>query len=287
MSRLNIDPKAARTYLSDLENQRIPNSLMMAPSITTLPAELRQRIYHYLRPPCWYLLDRCHPKAHYYDGMERMPTYSEPFTIPNWTLAIDVKRDRKRPDHLVAVRAQLALAFTCKQLHSEILSGLYSNYIFSVIRDTENLTKMNRFLHIIGPANRRSLRFIEIQGFSPNGAITINELLPSLVASNSTTHLGGILQVPRGFLASLPAFRSQVQVSAQPEHTGLQPQEISIMRLMEKYRGSFHFNIEIKIHLIAHSLSEKIHYWGYSSITGVMHHGILAKRVFSISGLQK
>lgn len=241
----------------------------MTRSIPTLPAEIRRRIYHYLRQPCWYLLDKSHLRAKEFDNIERLPMYSEPFTIPDWTISLDVKRNGSQPNYLVAIRAQLALALTCKQLCGEVLSELYSKYTFSVIRDTEILTKMNRFLHMIGPENRRCLRRLEIQGFSPNGGVTKDELLPQLAPKTIVTPSGRIIPSSQ-ILPHLPTLALQARPSNQPGDRKPTPQEMSIVSFLKKYRDSFAFSIKIKIRFNSHNLPAETHNWGYSDNTSFM-----------------
>ncbi|KAL9084288.1 MAG: hypothetical protein Q9165_008116 [Trypethelium subeluteriae] len=233
------------------------------PSFLSFPPELRRQIYDYLRPPCSYLLDKSHPKAIFYEGFKRMPMYSEPFTIPAWTFNLGLPRVSHTPDYLVGIRTQLALASTCKKLRSETLGELFARYTFTVTDDTDDLSKVRRFLCSIGPASRRALRLIDIQGgVSPLGLPTNNFKLLGFAYRNFVTPTGAVIAATHPVLSHF-AVTTPPRPSEEEEGFRPDPQEISILEILLKYQEDFDPHFEIKIRLNPEKFPPTVYYWGY------------------------
>ncbi|KAL9062893.1 MAG: hypothetical protein Q9157_008560 [Trypethelium eluteriae] len=192
-----------------------------------------------------------------------MPMYSEPFTIPDWTFNLEFPRVSHPPDYLVSIRMQLALASTCKKLRSEILGELFARYTFSVTGDTDDLSKANRFLCSIGPANRRALRLIDIQGGAPPAGLSSNSLLLSNFGYRIfVTPSGDVVATTHPSL--LPAaIASAKQPFKEEEAFRPDPQEVSILEILLNYQEDFDPDFEIKIRLDPRKFPPVVYYWGY------------------------
>ena len=253
-TRLHISLEMQQINQTDLPAKTLP--------FFALPAEMRRLVYHYLRSPCWYLLDRSHPKAKLYAGLERMPTYSEPFTIPDWTFTLGIKRQDTLGTSSVSVRAQLALAATCKRLHCEILGDLYSTYTFLILNETEKLEKVNSFFETIGPANRSCLRHIEVQVFSPTRKHTCTRLLSNLAAGNFTRASGFVPQhttYPSAFQVAIAPPWAQRGTTSEESNPKLQV--TPMLNTLMNYHNNLHADLQIKLQLTPCRFSTKICFW--------------------------
>ena len=233
-------------------------------SFLDLPPEIRRLVYSFLTKPCWYLLDKSHPKAVHYKGMERLPVYSEPFTIPDWTFELDSKTNSGPAQYMVALRSQLRLSSTCRQLRSEIFEKIMRTYHFSVIWDTVYLSKINRFLRTIGPANRYALRYIKIQSLSYR---LMSELPKSPVRHHSTANGSNVRSHALAHYQWLDWLSREIKARCVLELIKAREQSpnASIISLLRKYRLNFRPDLELEILARGPRDSYEMHVWGYGN----------------------